>query len=191
MSPRAFTTPSRSRTAFRASVAALLLAGTIQATPGTVTAAEEGGSRIAQGFRIAPVPLKLKGLDRGRVGLGSYIVNAVGGCNDCHTNPSYAEGGDPFKGERTKVNVAGYLAGGSAFGPFISANLTPDAKGRPAGLTYAQFVRAFQHGKDFGGEPGELLQVMPWPAYRNMTDGDVRAVYEYLRAIPPIASPPP
>jgi hypothetical protein len=24
------------------------------------------------------------------VGLGSYLVNAAGGCNDCHTNPPYA-----------------------------------------------------------------------------------------------------
>ena len=29
-----------------------------------------------------------------------------------------------------------------------------------------------------------ILQVMPWPTYRNMSDHDLRAVYEYLRAIP-------
>jgi hypothetical protein len=26
---------------------------------------------------------------------------------------------------------------------------------------------------------------MPWPVYRNMTDEDLRAIYEFLRAIPP------
>ena len=34
--------------------------------------------------------------------------------------------------------------------------------------------------------PGHVLQVMPWPVYGKMTEGDLRAVYEYLRAIPPI-----
>jgi hypothetical protein len=33
-------------------------------------------------------------------------------------------------------------------------------------------------------EPGEILQVMPWPVYGNMIDSDLKAVYEYLRAIP-------
>jgi hypothetical protein len=29
-----------------------------------------------------------------------------------------------------------------------------------------------------------LLQVMPWPVYQEMTERDLRAMYEYLRAIP-------
>ena len=41
--------------------------------------------RILKGFRIAPVPLNLHHLDPTLVGLGSYIVNAQGACNDCHT----------------------------------------------------------------------------------------------------------
>jgi hypothetical protein len=35
-----------------------------------------------------------------------------------------------------------------------------------------------------------LLQVMPWPVYRNMTDRDLRAIYEYLRAIPCVEGDP-
>jgi hypothetical protein len=31
---------------------------------------------------------------------------------------------------------------------------------------------------------GDLLQVMPWPNFQNMTDHDLRAIYEYLSAIP-------
>src|SRR5205807_8649296 len=31
---------------------------------------------------------------------------------------------------------------------------------------------------------GDLLQIMPWPIYGNMTDHDIRAIYEYLKAIP-------
>ena len=30
---------------------------------------------------------------------------------------------------------------------------------------------------------------MPWPAYQEMTDYDIRAIYEYLSAIPCVAGP--
>ncbi len=68
------------------------------------TSAQGGDSRIQRGFEVAPVPLNMKGLNPALVGLGSYIVNAQGGCNDCHTNPSYAPGGDPFAGGAEVVN---------------------------------------------------------------------------------------
>ena len=57
----------------------------------------DGNSRVEQGFRIARVQgiqLNLRGKERDLVGLGSYLVNAVGGCNDCHTEPSYTR--DPY-----------------------------------------------------------------------------------------------
>jgi hypothetical protein len=38
--------------------------------------------------------------------------------------------------------------------------------------------------------PGEILQVMPWPLYRWKTDEDLRAMYEYLRAIPSLPNNP-
>lgn len=151
---------------------------------GSAVAADD--PRITQGFAIAPVPLNLSGLDRDKVGLGSYLVNALGGCSDCHTNPPYAPGGDPFSGERERINRAGYLAGGTPFGPFVSANLTPDAKRRPGGMTFAQFQAAIRQGKD-PDNPRRLLQVMPWPVYAKMNGTDLQAIYEYLRAIPSIS----
>jgi hypothetical protein len=84
-----------------------------------------------------------------------------------------------------QVNAAHYLAGGQQFGPFTSANITPDANGHPAGLTLAQFKNVIRTGHDPDpAEGGRLLQVMPWPTYQNMTDNDLRAIYEYLRSIP-------
>src|SRR5271163_1423159 len=84
--------------------------------------ADEGeqDSRIRKGFEIAPVPLNLRGKDRELVGLGSYLVNAVGSCNMCHsagTATEYASGGNPyFKGNQpTTVNPATYLGGGRVF----------------------------------------------------------------------------
>ena len=106
----------------------LLVAAALSAlTMFNTTALAQGNSQVVRGHHIAPVPLNLSGLNPALVGLGSYIVNAQGGCNDCHTSPSYAPGGDPFMGQEEVVNVAGYLAGGAQFGPFTSRNLTPRA----------------------------------------------------------------
>ncbi len=153
--------------------------------------------RIKRGFDISPVPLNLRGRNRELVGLGSYLVNAVGGCNDCHTSPAYAPGGNPHLGEPTVVNATNYLAGGQAFGPFISRNLTPDPTSRrPANLTLDEFITIMRTGIDDDAVPpnvpsasNDLLQVMPWPVYQNMTTRELRAIYEYLSAIPH-AEPP-
>jgi hypothetical protein len=151
--------------------------------------------RIQRGFDIAPVPLDLRGKNLILVGLGSYLVNAAGGCNDCHTNPPYAVGGDPFAGQPKQVNTENYLAGGMMFGPFRSRNLTPNDEGLPAGLTLEQFVQTIRTGVDLKNRHPEispLLQVMPWPVYQDLTDRDLRAIYEYLRSIPHAdAAPPP
>jgi hypothetical protein len=146
---------------------------------------ESSQSQIQRGFEINPVPLDLKGKNRALVGLGSYIVNTTG-CNECHTNPSYVAGGNPFLGQPEQVNVAGFLAGGQHFGPFVSANITPDALGRPAGLTLEQFISTLRTGHNPLDPPGVLLQVMPWPAFGKKTDRDLTAIYEYLRSIPSI-----
>ncbi len=147
-----------------------------------------------RGLEIAPVQLNLEGKNRKMVGEGSYLVNAVAGCLDCHTAPTYLEGGDPFLGQAEKINTTNYMAGGAKFGPFTSANLTPDSKGLPAGLTFDQFKESVRTGKDFKNRHpqfGPILQVFPWPAYSKMTDDDIRNIYEYLRAIPHAEPAPP
>jgi hypothetical protein len=147
---------------------------------------DDGGTdteraRIEKGLTLSPVPLNLDGKDRDLVGLGSYIVNAQAACNDCHTNPPFSPGGDPFKGEPERINAEHFLAGGVAFGPIVSPNITPDASGKPAGADFEEFERYMRTGRE---EDGGILQVMPWPIYRNMSDRELRAIYEYLRAIP-------
>lgn len=173
-------------------------------------------ARVQRGFEIAPVPLDLVGKNRSLVGLGSYIVNAQGDCNGCHSaGPAteFARGGNPYFGQKpTVVNPKTYLGGGRHFvlipGPpgmfpdIISRNLTPDKTGRPeGGNTFEQFETILRTGIDMDnvhptctGAPngnclpapfdGSLLQIMPWPIHQNMTDHDLRAIYEYLSAIP-------
>lgn len=132
-------------------------------------------------------------------------------------NNQFADGGNPFKGEPKKIIQATYLGGGRNFGPvvpgpsanIISRNLTPDRTGLPeGGETFEDFLLILRTGVDMdhlhptctGGVinagcvpppfDGDLLQVMPWPNFGNMTDHDLRAIYEYLSAIPCIAGPP-
>ena len=142
-------------------------------------------SQIRRGFEIVPqgVHLNLAGKNRALVGLGSYLVN-TSGCNDCHTHPEYLAGGNPFLGQPEMINFPVYLSGGRQFGPFTSANLTPDASGKPAGLTLNEFIQTLRTGHNPHDPPGSIIQVMPWPVYGKKTDHDLRAIYEFLRAIP-------
>jgi hypothetical protein len=174
-------------------------------------------SKIQRGFEIAPVPLNLAGKNRALVGLGSYIVNALD-CDGCHSAGPSTEfaPGNPYFGQPTKVNPATYLGGGRDFFPapgpgfphIISRNLTPDKTGLPeGGHTFPEFLQIMRTGADLDHlHPtcsatvttncvpppfdGDLLQIMPWPIYQNMTDHDLRAIYEYLSAIPCIEGPP-
>jgi hypothetical protein len=176
--------------------------------------------RIRRGFELAPVELNLHGKEADLIGLGSYLINAVGGCNDCHTadpGTEFAPGGNPFFGQSKVINQATYLGGGRNFGPLapntpniVSRNLTPDKTGRPAGgRTLAEFMHIMKTGEDLDHlHPncsarvtencfpkslpfdGNLLQIMPWWLFQGMTDHELRAIYEYLSAIPCVAGPP-
>jgi hypothetical protein len=159
----------------------------------------ESESQIANGFAVAPVPLNLQGKNRSLVGRGSYLINAVSTCNDCHTWPNYTATGNPFAGQPKAINTTGYMAGGRPFvlpfGTVVSRNITPDALGRPGGLSFSDFREIMRTGIDDDAVPPnvpslqhDLLQVMPWPNFGNMTDNDLRAMYEYLSAIPCIAT---
>jgi hypothetical protein len=68
---------------------------------------EEGGSdgRVQRGLAISPVLVRLDNRHDALVGLGSYLVNAVAACSDCHTHPNYAPGGDPYLGQPAKINA--------------------------------------------------------------------------------------
>jgi hypothetical protein len=192
-------------------------------------------SRIKIGFEVAPVPLNLVGKDHDLVGLGSYWVNVIASCDDCHTaggppNFNYAAGGNPYFGQHKKIDPTTYLAGGTDFGPalppgfyapgygsylgpdIVSRNLTPDKTGLPVGgHTFEQFLEIIRTGVDLDQQhptcttvspnpspanclpppnDGSRLQIMPWPSYKDMTEHDLRAIYEYLSAIPCIAGPP-
>ena len=146
-------------------------------------------------------------------------VGECNGCHSQGPVTEFVPGGNPFLvNQKTKVNPATYLSGGRDFGAFpdpagpfphiVSRNLTPDKSGNPVGgMTLKEFIQLLRSGVDIDkihptcqGAPdgkclpppfnGDLLQIMPWPAYGNMTDRDLQSIYEYLAAIPCIEGGP-
>jgi hypothetical protein len=122
-----------------------------------------------------------------------------------------------FNGKK-QINPATYLGGGRDFGPLgppanpgshiMSRNLTPDKTGLPeGGRPFSEFLQIIRTGIDLDKQhaatcslnvttncvpfpfDGTKLQIMPWPAFQNMTDHDLQAIYEYLSAIPCIEGP--
>jgi hypothetical protein len=151
-------------------------------------------SEILRGYQIISeifpkgTKLNFAGTDWALVGLGSYLVNSTG-CNDCHTHPNWTATGNPYLGQPKRINIPEYMAGGRVFSPTVtSANITPDKRGRPAGLTLQEFLYALQTGHD--PKDGDILQVMPWPLYQWKTERELTAMYEYLRVIPSLPNNP-
>src|SRR5262249_39047520 len=90
-------------------------------------------SRVQQGFEISPIPkaqLNLAGKNPVKVGLGSYILNAMGGCSDCHSFPRFLEkgntagsnpaAGDPFEGRPSTQRVSRQLVANHNVSHFLA-----------------------------------------------------------------------
>jgi len=145
---------------------------------------------------------------------GEYLVT-FGGCNDCHSPKIMTEKGpepDPkrllsghIQGEvlpaitDKKMIAPGQWALFSpnmtaAVGPWgtsFAANLTPDDTGI-GNWTYAQFEKALREGKSKGLDGTRpLLPPMPWFNYAKMEDGDMQAMFAYLKSIPPVQNAVP
>ena len=121
---------------------------------------------------IAMLSLKRK-KDSLQIRRGEYLVR-IGGCETCHTptrDSSFIQGLE--------------FAGGTPFDhggtTSASSNLTPSISGLH--FTQDEVIAVMRSGK-FGGRP--IYSAMPWLFYGNMTDEDLKAVYAYLRALPPV-----
>jgi mono/diheme cytochrome c family protein len=141
---------------------------------------------------------------------GKYLVNAVAGCNDCHTPLKMgAQGPEPdmtrmlsghpenmqlppapkAQGPWMVNGVATMTAWAGPWGVSYTANLTPDSTGLAA-WDETTFLLAIKNGKHIGnGRP--ILPPMPWQNFRNMTDDDLKAIFAYLKTIPAIKNKVP
>jgi hypothetical protein len=152
-----------------AAFAAILITGMVSNPPHLRAQDSNEALLIQKGLTIAPVPLNTSGKDQNLVGLGSYLVNAVGDCNGCHTaggppNFDFAAGRNPYFGQPKMIDPAIYLSGGRNFGPvgtptgpsgyggpaIIARNLTPNYAGlAEGGHTLSQFKQIMKTGIDF------------------------------------------
>ncbi len=122
-----------------------------------------------------------------------------------YNEATYLNGGQNFGpvGPGIVKDVNSPLYAGPGLGPnIITRNLTPDHTGKPEGGNgLDRFIKIMRTGHDFdklhlncGGNVtdncylppvnGALLQVMPWPLYRHMTDRQLTAIWTYLSTVP-------
>ena len=78
------------------------------------------------------------------------------------------------------------LSGGKVAGdpnmPIV-ANITPHETGLK-GWTEADFIRALRQGKRKDGT--DIKPQMPWAAYGQMNDVELKALWAYLQTVPPV-----
>lgn len=109
---------------------------------------------------------------------GRYLAGSVANCWACHTQR------DPNTGD-----LIGTLYGGTVgftddldrSRTWNPPNLTPAPRtGRSAIFSEDQFVARFRAGPVLPGSP------MPWQFFSRMTDDDLRAIYRFLKTLPPV-----
>lgn len=141
------------------------------------------------GLRLIPhtVEINLEGLSQSQIdqiSLGSYLVNGAAGCTGCHNSPAgeHLAGGNEFPAFFLPPDIQGNST-------LFARNLTPDPE-TGMKLTEAQFIESMRTGKDFHdsestGQDSRMV-FMPSQVYRFMLEKDLKAIYAYLKAIPPI-----
>jgi mono/diheme cytochrome c family protein len=80
------------------------------------------------------------------------------------------------------ANLSGGKIQGDPNMPIV-ANLTPHETGLKD-WTEADFIRALREGKRKDGR--QLSGYMPWKAYGQMSDAELKAIWAYLRTVPPV-----
>jgi hypothetical protein len=185
------------------------------AVPGTVRRAAFAGAAAAllASATLLAADAPKKPLTFGvspEVARGKYLVGIMG-CDDCHTpmkmgakgpepDPSRRLAGHPRELKLPQApapDPRGWLWAGNAtntafagpWGVSYAINLTSDATGIGA-WSEANFVKALKEGRHLGvGRP--IAPPMPWPAYRHATEEDLRAVFAYLKTVPPVKNQAP
>lgn len=113
-------------------------------------------------FVIAATSWVTPGRADGPVDRGMYLVT-IGICTACHLKN---------------------FAGGRRTAGILSANITPDVETGIGAWTEAQFVEAIRNGKRPDGLPVRPSMGVFW--YHGLSDADARAIFAYLRTLPPV-----
>lgn len=119
-----------------------------------------------------------------KVKYGQYLVTAAA-CSECHT-PRTPQGAPDFSRA---------FSGGFTFDyPFMKvtvANITPDSATGIGAWSEDVFVAKFKNNASdsvVNRNPGPQNTIMPWANYGKMKESDIRAIYAYLRTVPPVTN---
>jgi hypothetical protein len=109
---------------------------------------------------------------------GRYLVESVSLCWACHTPRSQMSGaltGPRFGGTN------GFSDDADPTRTWSPPNITSDPEtGYIGRVTEDQFVARFRQGRVIPGSP------MPWQAFARISEEDLRAMYRYLKTVPPV-----
>jgi len=106
---------------------------------------------------------------------GEYLVT-VGQCAGCHS--AYDQNQAPIPG----MQFAGGLPLRGGWGDVTTPNLTQDPSGIPY-YTEDLFVEVIRTGQV---KARVLNPIMPRSYFKNMTDEDLKAIFAYLKTVPPV-----
>jgi mono/diheme cytochrome c family protein len=128
---------------------------------------------------VGPSATPPKATPQGRsIENGRYLVESVGLCWACHTQRDMKTGalaGPRFGG------ASGLEEPSDPLHLWAPPNITSDSTtGRLAQLTEDEFVARFHAGRILPGSP------MPWQGFQRMDEADLRAMYLYLKSVPPV-----
>jgi mono/diheme cytochrome c family protein len=137
--------------------------------------------RIALAFIIEPkgpsMPVRKRVPSGPTPEYGRYLANSAANCVTCHTAMDKKTGS--FTGPRFGGGGV-HEAIGDPSRSFVTPNLTPDPRwGWVTSWSEDGFVHRFKAGKLYPDSP------MPWSSFATMTDDDLRAIYRFLRTLPP------
>jgi mono/diheme cytochrome c family protein len=133
-----------------------------------------------------------------------------GGCHDCHTPKKMTPKGpdsdmdrmlsghqeragvpQPYKPAKGTPWVMAFnedlTAWSGPWGASYAANLTPDQNTGLGIWTEDMFLAALKTGKHMG-KGRQILPPMPWNWYGQLPDEDLKAMFAYLKSIPPISN---
>jgi mono/diheme cytochrome c family protein len=113
---------------------------------------------------------------------GSYLVNGILTCGNCHSPKGPA-------GDIAEKAFSGGLSWDEAPFKVTAPNITPDKETGIGNYTDAELKEVMRKGIKRNGVP--VAMVMPSGFYEIMTDGDLDAVIAYLHTIKPIANTVP
>ena len=109
------------------------------------------------------------------VARGAYLA-AAAGCQGCHT--ASGPGAVPYAGGHKLKTPKG---------TFYGPNITPDPVHGIGQWSEADFLRALRHGVRRDG--AHLYPVFPYTSYTRIADEDARALFAFLKSLPPAAQP--